>query len=75
METGNRRTKIERRKFTYTHHMPEGRSGERRKKIIERRSGTERRSGFDRRKSIAKRTTFSSQNKSPAGDLKEMKSS
>ena len=39
-DTGDRRSGIERRRFTYTIHIPE------------RRSGEDRRSGLDRRKKL-----------------------
>ena len=42
-DNGGRRTGLERRRFNYSTHIPERRSGE------DRRSGKDRRSGADRR--------------------------
>ena len=41
-DSGGRRSNVERRKFSYTIHIPE------------RRSGKDRRSGLDRRKNLEK---------------------
>ena len=44
-DNGGRRLGIERRRFSYTHYIPE------------RRSGNDRRSGHDRRRGICSRTS------------------
>jgi hypothetical protein len=56
-DNGGRRSGIERRRFEYTSHIPERRSGH------DRRSGLDRRSGIDRRsmgpgKSVDRRNAF-----------------
>lgn len=48
-DRGGGRSGIERRRFTYSAHIPDRRSG------LERRSGEDRRSGFDRRSGIERR--------------------
>lgn len=58
-DNGGRRSGIERRRFQYTSHVPERRSGR------DRRSGFDRRSGIDRRgagleRNIDRRTVFAS---------------
>jgi hypothetical protein len=50
-DSGGRRTRIERRRFSYAEHIPERRSGEDRRGSDERRCGEDRRSGEDRRAS------------------------
>lgn len=45
IDNGGRRLGIERRRFSYTHYIPE------------RRSGNDRRSGHDRRRGICSRTS------------------
>lgn len=52
---GGRRAEIERRSISYTYHIPENRSGEKRRKKNERRSGDERRSGQERRINVCKK--------------------
>ena len=48
-DNGGRRSGIERRRFSYADHIPEGRSQKDRRILSERRTGDERRSGADRR--------------------------
>ena len=45
-DNGGRRTGIDRRRFNYSGHFPERRSGEERRSGLERRSGEERRGGL-----------------------------
>jgi len=58
-DKGGRRTGIERRRFSYTGHIPERRSGS------DRRTGLDRRSGEDRRGSEARRTECNSADENP----------
>jgi hypothetical protein len=48
-DKGGRRSGIERRRFSYSEHLPERRSGEERRSGFDRRSDKERRAGLDRR--------------------------
>jgi hypothetical protein len=63
-DKGDRRSGIERRRFQYTSHIPERRSGH------DRRSGFDRRSGIDQRRldqknGVERRTAFRSTPVSP----------
>lgn len=51
-DNGGRRSRIDRRQFSYSSHIPERRT------IEERRSGLDRRSGADRRSDADRRRTF-----------------
>jgi hypothetical protein len=54
---GGRRIGLERRRFSYSEHIPERRCGEDRRSGIDRRTGVDRRSGMDRRAPADRRTT------------------
>jgi hypothetical protein len=56
-DNGGRRTKIERRRFSYAEHIPERRSGEDRRACEERRCREERRDEKDRRSGIDRRAS------------------
>jgi len=49
IDSGGRRLGIDRRQFSYTDHIPDGRINKDRRSGIERRSDLDRRSGKDRR--------------------------
>ena len=49
IDNGGRRLGVDRRQFTYTNHIPNGRSGGDRRSRGDRRSGSERRNNGDRR--------------------------
>ena len=55
-DNGGRRSGIERRRFAYSEHVPERRSGEERRTGLDRRGGKERRSSLDRRGGPERRT-------------------
>ena len=48
-DNGGRRIGVKRREFSYTNHLPNGRSEKDRRSGADRRSGLERRQGTDRR--------------------------
>jgi len=54
---GGRRIGLERRRFSYSEHIPERRCGEDRRSGIDRRTGVDRRSGMDRRAAADRRST------------------
>ena len=54
-DNGGRRTRIERRRFSYAQHIPERRAGEDRRLSTDRRCGDERRGEKDRRRGIERR--------------------
>ena len=54
---GGRRIGIDRRRFSYSEHIPERRCGVDRRSGKDRRLGVDRRSGMNRRASIERRTT------------------
>ena len=54
-DNGGRRTGIDRRRFSYSDHIPERRSGEDRRSDSDRR-GIERRRGSNRRSDMERRT-------------------
>jgi hypothetical protein len=49
-DSGGRRSRIDRRQFSYETHIPERRRGQDRRSVQDRRSGLDRRSGSDRRR-------------------------
>ena len=49
IDNGGRRIGVKRREFSYTNHLPNGRSEKDRRSGADRRSGLERRQGTDRR--------------------------
>jgi hypothetical protein len=49
-DSGGRRSRTDRRQFSYDSHIPERRRGRDRRRVQDRRSGLDRRSGFDRRR-------------------------
>ena len=49
IDNGGRRIGIKRREFSYTNHIPNGRSKKDRRGNVDRRSGLERRKDADRR--------------------------
>ena len=49
IDTGGRRSGIDRRQFSYSYHIPEKRSSKDRRNGIDRRSGLDQRSGIARR--------------------------
>jgi hypothetical protein len=49
IDTGGRRTGIDRRDFSYTNYLPNRRGEENRRSGVDRRSGLERRNDSDRR--------------------------
>lgn len=49
-DSGGRRSRTDRRQFSYDSHIPERRCGQDRRCVKDRRSGLDRRSGFDRRR-------------------------
>ena len=57
IDNGGRRIGVKRREFSYTNHLPNGRSEKDRRSGVDRRSGLERRKDNDRRsgKSIFKK--------------------
>jgi hypothetical protein len=57
-DKGGRRTSIERRRFTYSEHIPERRSGEDRRVSEDRRCGMDRRNGREGRSRIECMTKF-----------------
>ena len=57
-DSGGRRTKIERRRFSYAEHIPERRSGEDRRISDERRCGEDRRREEDRRSGVDRRASM-----------------
>jgi hypothetical protein len=56
-DNGGRRSGIERRRFQYTSHIPERRSGHDRRSGFDRRSGIDRRT-LERRQGEERRTAF-----------------
>jgi len=54
---GGRRIGLERRRFSYSEHIPERRCGEDRRSGIDRRTGVDRRNGMDRRACVERRET------------------
>jgi hypothetical protein len=56
-DNGGRRSGIERRRFEYTSHIPERRSGRDRRKGHDRRRGIDRRT-VDRRQGVERRIAF-----------------
>jgi len=67
IDTGGRRTGIDRRDFSYTNYLPNRRIGEDRRSGVDRRHGVERRNDSDRRidKTIFKKI------QRPENDLRE----
>jgi len=67
IDNGGRRIGVKRREFSYTNHLPNGRSEKDRRSGADRRSGLERRQGTDRRSDevIFKKT------QRPENDLRE----
>jgi hypothetical protein len=63
-DNGGRRIGLERRRFSYSEHIPERRCGEERRKGTERRTGIDRRAGVDRRARTDRRST-------PRGDRRD----
>jgi hypothetical protein len=57
IDNGGRRIGVKRREFSYTNHLPNGRTKKERRNGVDRRSGFERRKDKDRRsgKSIFKK--------------------
>lgn len=55
-DNGGRRSSIDRRRFSYSGHIPERRSGEDRRIDLDRRMGIDRRCDPDRRSGIDRRT-------------------
>ena len=51
-DNGGRRSRIDRRQFSYSSHIPERRTTEERRSGLDRRSGADRRCGADRRRSF-----------------------
>jgi hypothetical protein len=49
IDNGGRRIGVKRREFSYTNHLPNGRSEKDRRNGVDRRSGLERRKDKDRR--------------------------
>jgi hypothetical protein len=49
-DSGDRRSRTDRRQFSYDSHIPERRRGQDRRSVQNRRSGLDRRSGIDRRR-------------------------
>ena len=49
IDNGGRRTGIKRREFSYTNHLPNGRTKKERRNGVDRRSGLERRKDKNRR--------------------------
>ena len=66
-DNGGRRIGVKRREFSYTNHLPNGRSEKDRRSGVDRRSGLERRKDRDRRsgKNIFKKI------QRPENDLRE----
>ena len=56
-DRGGRRIGIERRRFSYSEHIPERRCGEDRRTGTDRRSGADRRTGGERRAGVDRRST------------------
>lgn len=56
-DNGGRRIGFERRRFSYSEHIPERRCGEDRRSGTDRRTGIERRTGADRRAGMERRST------------------
>ena len=54
---GGRRIGIDRRRFSYSEHIPERRCGEDRRSGIDRRIGVDRRAGVHQRARMERRTT------------------
>jgi len=67
IDNGGRRIGLKRREFSYTNHLPNGRSEKDRRSGVDRRSGLERRKDKDRRsgKIIVKKI------QRPENDLRE----
>ena len=55
-DNGGRRSGVDRRRFSYTGHIPERRAGEDRRRRIDRRCGEERRNGNDQTVEINRRS-------------------
>lgn len=55
-DNGGRRSGIDRRRFSYTSHIPERRREQDRREASDRRSGEDRRCGDDRRSGIDRRS-------------------
>ena len=67
IDTGGRRTGIDRRDFSYTNYLPNRRVEEDRRHSVDRRSGLERRNDSDRRNA---KTIFKKIQR-PENDLRE----
>ena len=67
IDTGGRRTGIDRRDFSYTNYLPNRRVEEDRRRSVDRRSGLERRNDSDRRNA---KTIFKKIQR-PENDLRE----
>jgi hypothetical protein len=57
-DNGGRRSGIDRRKFTYSDHIPERRLGKERRSGLDRRTGTDRRFSNERRLRVERRAAF-----------------
>lgn len=57
-DRGGRRSRIDRRRFLYTHHIPERRSGKDRRKFMDRRSEIDYKMILKRRKAKERRAAF-----------------
>jgi hypothetical protein len=55
-DCGGRRSGVDRRRFNYSTHIPERRSGKDRRESLDRRSGDDRRTGEDRRSGFDRRS-------------------
>ena len=49
-DNGGRRSRVDRRQFSYSSHIPERRTTGERRSGLDRRSGADRRNGTDRRR-------------------------
>ena len=67
IDNGGRRIGVKRREFSYTNHLPNGRSEKDRRSGVDRRSGLERRKDKDRRSG---KITFKKIQR-PENDLRE----
>ncbi len=70
-DLGGRRLGLERRRFSYTEHIPERRHGGDRRSGLDRRAGAERRNGRDRRleaRDLTSRTVKAPPNRRAAED-------
>ena len=55
-DNGGRRSGIDRRRFSYTSHIPERRRGSEQGEASDRRNGEDRRCGHDRRSGVDRRS-------------------